>query len=131
MFLLDTNVCSAIVRRSPSTLFDRYAGLRAGEAAISAIVYAEIQYGRTKRPLGRVRETIVARVLATLEVLPWTQVAAEHYADIRAGLEREGTPIGAMDMLIAAHARSADATLVTLNHREFARVPGLRVESWS
>ena len=69
-------------------------------------------------------------LLNTLAVLPLDQPVDEHFADIRATLERAGTPIGSHELFIAAHARSRDLTLVTQNGREFARVPELRVEDW-
>ncbi|MBL8527149.1 MAG: type II toxin-antitoxin system VapC family toxin [Burkholderiales bacterium] len=65
-----------------------------------------------------------------LTVIPWDAAAAEHYGDLRATLEKRGTPIGAMDLMIAAHARSLGAIMVTHNRRHFDKVPGLKVENW-
>lgn len=95
----------------------------------SIIVSAELRFGLARRPSARLASQVEA-VLGSLTVLPFEQDADRCYATIRADLERRGTPIGANDLLIAAHALAVGATLVTDNVREFARIDGLAVENW-
>ena len=125
-FLLDSSVCIPVLRRR-TTL----EGLPdPAEAAISAIVAAELWSGIEKGhdlPAHRLR---LEAFLELFPVLEFTHAAARHYGEIRAELERKGKPIGPLDLLIAAHARSLGATLVTANAGEFRRVKGLKVLSW-
>jgi tRNA(fMet)-specific endonuclease VapC len=111
-------------------VIDRLKSCEIGEVAISSITLAELEYGaaRSSRPEQN-REALLS-FAAPLEILPFDDQAALHYGEIRAGLERSGQPIGAMDLLIAAHARSIPLKLVTNNPREFARVPRLLMENW-
>ena len=82
-------------------------------------------------PRPRPLASTVADFLRRLTVLDWSRAAAEHYADMRANLEAAGSPIGNMDLMIAAHARSAGAVLVTNNEKHFRRIDGLKVENWT
>jgi len=107
----------------------RFREYRLGEIGICSVVAAELAYGVAKSRSARNRSAL-EMFLAPLEVLPFDQAAVWAYGDLRASLEREGQPIGALDTMIAAHALSVDAPLVTHNTREFARVPGLRLENW-
>jgi tRNA(fMet)-specific endonuclease VapC len=126
---LDTNICSYVLRRRPASMFERFAGLDRGQLWLSAIVAAELRFGAAK--LASVRfSAAVEAWLAGFDVRPWPAEATQHYARIRASLERAGQTIGSMDMLIAAHAMAEDSVLVTNNAREFLRVPGLAVEEW-
>ncbi len=129
-YLLDTNVCIYIIRHHPPQVIERLKFCAIGEVAISSITLAELEYGvaKSSRPAQN-REALLS-FAAPLEILPFDDQAAMQYGEIRAGLEHSGQPIGAMDLLIAAHARSIPLTLVTHNTREFARVPRLRVEDW-
>lgn len=129
-YLLDTNICIYVIRNHPPQVIDRLKSCGIGDVAVSSITLAELEYGvaKSSRPEQN-REALLA-FAAPLEILPFDDQAAVHYGDIRADLERSGQSIGAMDMLIAAHARSISLTLVTNNTREFARVPRLRVENW-
>ena len=129
-FLLDTNLCIRVLRdRSPS-LRDRF-NRDADGLAISTIVLTELLYGAAKsaRPDHNRRE--VENFAARLEVLPFDAAAADHAADIRASLERQGRSIGGYDVLIAGHARSSGLIVVTGNRGEFDRTEGLRCEDWS
>lgn len=127
---LDTNICSYILRRHPSAMIERFAELNPRQLWLSAIVAAELRFGATK--LGSARfSAAVEAWLAGFEVRPWPLDATQHYANVRAKLERAGKTIGGMDLLIAAHAMAEDSTLVTNNAREFLRVPGLAVEEWA
>lgn len=129
-YLLDTNVCIDLIRRKGALALERIQALQVGDIGISTITLAELQHGVAR---SRDRERNQAAVLmfsAPLEILEFDRAAAEVYGHVRAQLETEGRSIGAMDTLIAAHALSLDAILVTNNTREFDRVTGLRVEDW-
>ncbi|MFT4247286.1 MAG: PIN domain-containing protein [Pseudomonas sp.] len=128
-YLLDTNICIYIISRRPPGVFAHFDGLRAGEVGISSITGAELDYGVSKSGSPRNRQAL-DKFLAPLDVLPFDEAAMRRYGDLRSGLERQGTPIGALDLLIAAHALALDVVLVSNNLREFERVPGLRLENW-
>jgi tRNA(fMet)-specific endonuclease VapC len=128
-YLLDTNIISDLVRRPNGPVVQRIAAVGAECIAISIIVACEIRFGLAKSSSQRLAENM-ERVLEQIEVLPMEPPVEEHYADIRATLERAGTPIGPNDLLIAAHARAMRLILVTDNESEFARVPGLKIENW-
>jgi tRNA(fMet)-specific endonuclease VapC len=128
-YLLDTNVLSDLIRNPHGRIAERIAEV--GERAIctSIIVAAELRFGAAKR--GSERLTLqLGRILAAIDILPFDAPADAAYAALRAQLETDGTSIGGNDMLIAAHARAMDCTMVTDNEREFARVAGLTVENW-
>ena len=129
MILLDTNICIYIINMRPPEVLARFREYRLGEIGVCSVVAAELAYGVTKSRSARNRSAL-EMFLAPLEVLPFNEAAVWAYGDLRASLEREGQPIGALDTMIAAHALSVDAPLVTHNTREFARVPGLRLENW-
>ena len=100
-----------------------------GEFGISIIVACELRYGAARRRSARLTSQLEA-VLEGIDILPLDERADRHYAEIRTDLERIGRPIGNNDLLIAAHARALEATLVTHNTGEFSRVPGLAIENW-
>ncbi len=128
--LLDTNICIYIIKRQPPAVLERFSGFAIGDVGISVVTLAELEYGVSKsRDVKRNRHAL-EQFIAPLEVAILDQEAAVMYGTIRAHLEQEGQPIGAMDLLIAAHARSLDVHLVTNNESEFKRVPGLRIENW-
>ena len=127
--MLDTNIVSELVRRPDGGVARRAVALRPSSLAISIIVAAELRYGAERRGSMRLTRQLEA-VLATIDTLPLAEPADRHYAMIRHELERMGRPIGHNDLLIAAHARALDATLVTRNVAEFDRVPNLAVEIW-
>ena len=127
--MLDTNVVSDLVRQPDGKVARRAATHERGSIAISIIVAAELRYGAHRRGSMRLSRQVEA-VLSAIELLPFSEPADKHYGMLRFELERLGQPIGHNDLLIAAHARSLGATLVTNNTREFSRVPGLEVEDW-
>lgn len=129
-FLLDTNICIYIINRRPPGVFAHFEGLRLGEVAISSITGAELDSGVAKSGSSRNRDAL-SKFLAPLEIRPFDEAAMRAYGPLRAGLDRAGTPIGALDLLIAAHALSLECTLVTNNLREFQRVPGLCLANWA
>ncbi len=130
MFMLDTNICIYVINERDEVLGDQFVA-NASEICISSVTYAELCYGvaHSRRVQHNTRELDAFEV--DLKILPFDRDAGKHYGQIRHALARRGALIGANDLLIAAHARSVDATLVTNNERELARVPQLRVENWS
>lgn len=129
-YLLDTNICIELIRDRAPGLVTRLRRRRIGIIGISSITLAELQYG-VARSSDPPRNTIaLAHFCAPLEICPFEHEAAAAYGQVRADLERSGTPIGPLDTLIAAHAMALDVSLVTSNEREFSRVQGLRVEHW-
>ena len=129
MFLLDTNILSDLIRNPQGAVAAQVAEVGEAEIATSIIVAGELRFGAERRGSARLTAQLDA-VLELLPVLPLSDDADVHYGRLRADLERRGTPIGANDMLIAAHALSLDATVVTDNLREFERVPGLATTNW-
>ena len=127
---LDTNICSYILRRHPASMIERFAALDRDQVWLSAIVAAELRFGAAKLASARFSAAVEAW-LAGFDVRPWPLEATHFYAQLRAALERLGKPVGAMDMLIAAHAMAEDSAIITNNVREFHRVPGLAVEEWA
>lgn len=128
-WMLDTNTLSDLIRNPRGALKGRLDATEPDAVCTSIVVACELRFG-ARRKGSEVLTKRVEQLLDTLAVLPLDSPADEHYADIRATLERAGTPIGGHDLFIAAHARSRGMTLVTHNTREFARVPDLRVEDW-
>lgn len=128
-WMLDTNTLSDLIRNPTGAMLQRLSGIESGAVCTSIVVACELRFGAKRKGSETLSER-VEQLLASLTVLPLDEPADQHYADLRLTLERAGTPIGNNDLFIAAHARSRDMTLVTHNTREFARVPGLRVEDW-
>ena len=129
MILLDTNICIHIINAKPAAVLQRFRGYRMGEIGVCSVVAAELAYGVAKSGSARNRQALDL-FLGPLEILPFDEAALWVYGDLRANLERKGTPIGALDALIAAHALSLQATLVTNNLAEFERIPGLQLDNW-
>ena len=128
-YMLDTNIVSDLVRRPDGETARRAAALEPGAIAVSIIVAAELRYGAERRQSARLARQLET-VLSALETLSLAAPADVHYGAIRSELERIGRTIGHNDLLIAAHARALNATLVTRNVREFGRVTGLAIEDW-
>jgi tRNA(fMet)-specific endonuclease VapC len=127
--MLDTNLCIRLLRDRPASLRPRF-NAEADTLCISAITLTELLHGAAKsaKPVENRRE--VEGFAARLAVLPFDEAAAAHAGEIRAALERRGTPIGAYDVPIAGHARSQGLVVVTGNLGEFRRIEGLRAEDW-
>jgi len=134
IYMLDTNICSFIMRERPPSVLDRLqqAVELQNSVAISVITYYEMLLGAIGKNASprhaRLVESFVARLSA---ILPWDRLAAEEAMRVRRDLNAKGTPIGANDAMIAGHAVAADCVLVTNNIREFSRVAGLHVEDWA
>jgi tRNA(fMet)-specific endonuclease VapC len=129
MILLDTNICIYIINAKPADVLERFRHYRMGEIGLCSVVAAELAFGVAKSGSLRNRQAL-EMFLAPLTILPFDQKASWIYGDLRAELQKRGTPIGSLDTLIAAHTLSQKSTLVTNNTREFALVPGLRIENW-
>jgi tRNA(fMet)-specific endonuclease VapC len=129
VILLDTNICIHIINARPAAVLERFRQYRMGEIGVSSVVAAELTYGVVKSGSSRNRQAL-EMFLAPLIILPFDEAVIWAYGELRAELERRGTPIGSLDTMIAAHAIRQQALLVTNNTREFARVPGLRLENW-
>lgn len=130
-FMLDTNICIHIIKKRPEQVLGRLKKARVSDIGISSITLSELEYRAAKSSRPDQNRIALAEFLAPLEILPYDDMAAQEYGKIRASLERQGTPIGSMDMLIAAHALALNCTLVTNNEREFSRVPSLKIENWA
>jgi tRNA(fMet)-specific endonuclease VapC len=134
MISLDTNAVIAAINAGPSLVLERiFAALNRQEAvAISSIVLFELRYGIAKSARRAHNEARLTEfMIGPVGVVDFNSDDAEEAGEVRAALERAGTPIGYYDILIAGQARRRDATLVTANTREFARVPGLKIEDWT
>ena len=129
-YLLDTNICIYVINERPARVIARFRKHPIGNVGVSSITAAELAYGVAKSGSVRNREALEAFLLP-LEVTPFDAQSALAYGEVRADLERRGSPIGPLDLLIAAHALSLGAVLVTNNLREFKRVGGLRCENWA
>jgi len=129
-YLLDTNICIYVIKERPRPLLESF-NRHAGHLAISAITLSELLHGVEKSAAPERNLAAVENFCSRLDVLPYGPKASLHYGQIRAALERRGTPIGVNDLHIAAHARSEGLTLVSNNLREFERVEGLLLENWA
>jgi tRNA(fMet)-specific endonuclease VapC len=119
------------MKRSHPVLLEKIQSVPLTNQAVSVVTMAELLYGAKLSTKPKIAMDAFHAFIKHLNVLDWTQEAAEHYADIRADLKRRGEMIGSNDLLIAAHARSLKAVIVTNNMREFGRVKNLKVENWS
>lgn len=129
-YLLDTNICIHLIKKSPSTVFAKFHRLTVGAVGISVITYAELEYGVAYSSDPTQNRIVLSEFLAPLEILDFPSHAAPIYGAIRASLVRAGRMIGPLDLLIATHALSIGAVLVTNNVKEFSRVADLKIENW-
>lgn len=129
-YLLDTNTASYVIKGNFPRVRERLLKVPMAEVGISVVTEAELLFGVVRRPEATALKNVVEEFLLRVEVLPWSSEAAQHYARIRASLEKEGEPMGNLDLMIAAQAMAAEAVLVTHDH-VFRRVKGLKVEDWS
>ncbi len=129
-YMLDTNIVIYVVKRRPIELLEVF-NRHAGQMCISSITLAELLHGVEKSAMPDHNLRQIEDFITRLEVLEYGIKAAAHYGEIRADLERKGTPIGVNDLHIAGHARSEGLTLVTNNIGEFERVDALRLVNWT
>ncbi len=130
MYMLDTNICIYIIKKRHLSVLSRFTMIQRDEICISVVTLAELQYGVEKSSSKRFNQGILDDFFSRLTFLPWNEEAAREYGRIRAFIENEGSPIGNMDLLIAAHALSQEHTLVSNNLGEFERIPDLKYENW-
>ena len=131
IYMLDTNTCSYIIRNKPLTLKEKLKKIEQEHTvALSSIVVSELLYGAKKKDSSKLRK-VVSTFVDNFVIYDYNKVSAHSYAAVRTKLEKQGEIIGANDLLIASHALSMDAILVTNNIREFKRVKGLTIEDWS
>jgi tRNA(fMet)-specific endonuclease VapC len=129
-YMLDTNIVIYVIKRRPIELLEVF-NRHAGQMCISSITLAELLHGVEKSAMPDHNLRQIEDFISRLEVLEYGAKAAAHYGEIRADLERKGTPIGVNDLHIAGHARSEGLTLVSNNLREFERVDALRLVNWA
>ena len=130
-YMLDTDTCSYIMKRSSQTVLNRLQAVPVTEVCVSVITKAELLYGVEVSPRRLQDAAALEAFLPHVDVLEFRDDAATHYAEIRADLKTRGQMIGANDLLISAHARSLGLRLVTNNTAEFGRVKGLTLENWT
>ncbi len=130
-YMLDTNICIYAIKNKPPEVIKNFLMHDPDEMCISSITYGELMHGVEKSQAVEKNRVAITMFLSSIMILPFDHFAAEEYGKVRANLERKGTPIGPMDMLIAGHARSEGLILVTNNIREFFRVEDLDVEDWT
>ena len=129
-YLLDTNTCIYIINKKPPSAVNHIRSKQPDEVSISTITIAELEYGVYRSTHADQNRIALLEFLVPFAILDFDHSAAAVYGSIRATLERKGTPIGPMDLLLAAQAMSQQLILVTNNEREFRRVAGLQIENW-
>lgn len=130
-YMLDTNICIYAMKNKPEIVLERFKKELDNGICISSITLAELEYGMKYSSNPAKNERALLRFLLPLSILPFGSAAASAYGEIRAYLQKQGTPIGPLDMLIAGHSRAEDLILVTNNVRGFERIPGLEIENWA
>lgn len=129
-YMLDTNICIYVIKHKPETVFQKLQNTNPEDVCISSVTYAELVHGVEKSAAVEKNRLALSMLLANMEILNFDVDAADCYGKIRAVLEKKGTPIGPLDMMIAAHAQSLGYTVVTNNVKEFSRVSALQIENW-
>lgn len=130
-YILDTNICIYAIKNKPEQVLRRLKSNLEKGLCISTITLAELELGVEKSSRPEQNASALMQFLSIMDVLPFTDLAAVEYGKLCAYLQKQGTPIGTMDMLIAAHAKAENAVMVTNNVREFERVPDLKIENWA
>jgi tRNA(fMet)-specific endonuclease VapC len=130
-YLLDTNICIYIIKNKPAQVYEKFLTLEFGSVGISSITLAELNYGVEKSMHIEKNKEALLKFLTPIEIADFNFEASVEYGKIRSDLEKIGTPIGSLDLLIAAHAKSLNIILVTNNEKEFSRISGLEIENWA
>ena len=130
-YMLDTNICIYAIKHKPEIVFQRLQAIDPENVCISTVTYAELVHGVEKSAAVDKNRLALSMLLANIDILDFDVDAAVCYGKIRADLEKRGTPIGPLDMMIAGHAKSLGYTLVTNNEKEFSRVSNLKIENWA
>ena len=130
-YMLDTNICIYIIKHKPEKVFKELQKHDPSEVCISSVTYAELIHGVEKSAAIEKNRLALALLLANIEIMNFDVNAANCYGKIRAALEKKGTPIGPLDMMIAGHAQSLSYTVVTNNVKEFSRATNLDIVNWA
>jgi tRNA(fMet)-specific endonuclease VapC len=129
--MLDTNICIYIIKQKPQNVIERFRQVQISEIGISSITLSDLEYGVMKSAKPEQNKLALAQFIAPIEIPAYDDVAAQYYGNIRAHLERQGTPFGSLDLLIAAQALSLNSVLITSNESEFKRISNLKIENWA
>ncbi|EKD77803.1 MAG: virulence associated protein C [uncultured bacterium] len=129
-YMLDTNICIYIMKQEPVVVAKKFESFHIGDIVVSSVALSELAFGaynsqRLEKNLSELKE-----FMQPIEILSYDENAAYHYGELRAHLKRNGTPVGHADMLIAAHAISINATLITNNLKEFSRIKNVKCKNW-
>lgn len=130
-YMLDTNICIYAIKHKPQKVFEQLQRINPEDVCISSVTYAELVHGVEKSNAVEKNRFALALLLSKIEILSFDVNAANEYGKIRADLERKGTPIGTLDMMIAGHAKSVDCIVVTNNVKEFCRIDNLEIVNWA
>ena len=130
-YMLDTNICIYAIKHKPEKVFQKLQEVEPEDVYVSSVTYADLVYGVEKSAAVEKNRLALSMLLANIEILDFDVDAADCYGKIRADLEKKGTPIGPLDMMIAGHAQSRGYTVVTNNVKEFSRVSNLKIENWA
>lgn len=130
-YMLDTNICIYVMKNRPEKVLERFKKELNSGICVSSITLAELECGMKNSSNPAKNEQSLLKFLFPLSILPFGPAAASECGEIRTYLQKQGTPIGPLDMLVAGHARAEGLILVTNNVREFERVPGLELENWA
>jgi len=129
-YMLDTNICIYIIKKKPIKVLKQLKKTKSDDVCISSITLSELEYGIQKSAFPEKNKLALTEFLIPLTILPYNELAASEYGKIRAELEKTGNVIGSMDMLIGAHALSANLSLITNNIKEFKRIKNLKIKNW-
>ena len=130
-YMLDTNICIYVIKHKPEKVFRKLQTIHPEDVCISSVTYAELVHGVEKSAAVEKNRLALSILLANMEILDFDVDAADYYGKIRADLEKKGTPIGPLDMMIAGHAQSLGYTVITNNMKDFSRVAALKIENWA
>ena len=130
-YMLDTNICIYAIKHKPEKVFQKLQEVEPEDVYVSSVTYAELVHEVEKSAAVEKNRLALFMLLANIEILDFDVDAADCYGKIRADLEKKGTPIGPLDMMIAGHAQSRGYTVVTNNVKEFSRVSNLKIENWA
>ena len=130
-YMLDTNICIYSIKHRPEKVFRKLQTIDPKEVCISSVTYAELVHGVEKSACVEKNRLALSLLLANIAIFDFDVAAANQYGKIRAELERKGTSIGPLDMMIAGHAVSRGCRIVTNNVKEFSKVSGLRIDNWA
>jgi len=130
-YMLDTNICIYAIKHSYDSVLKHLKKHKPQDICISSITYSELVYGAYKSNAIEKNRIALSLLLSNIEIVDFDSLASEKYGETKALLEKQGTPIGSLDMLIASHALANNCTLVTNNTKEFERIKGLKIENWT